>query len=191
LANSTVRPGTSFSTGGVSVTVNDLAAELVYVSPSQINIEVPLEVGAGPAVLGVNNNGQIAGIQLQIAPSAPGIFADANGSLVPQATAARGTNASLFVSGAGDVSPAIRTGFVPAPTSVGTYKPVLPVSVTIGGVPAFVRLAALAPSQIALMEVDFTVPASAPLGVQPVVVTIGGVASPPVNLTVQAPAPPQ
>jgi uncharacterized protein (TIGR03437 family) len=185
LANTTARPGTSYSSGGVSVTVNNLAAELVYISPTQINIEVPYQAGAGPAVLGVNNNGEIAGVMLQIAPAAPAIFTDANGGPVPLATAERGKIASLFLSGAGEVSPAIPTGFVPSSTAVGGFKPVLPVSVTVGGVPVFVQLAALVPLQHSLMQVDFIVPASVPPGPQPIVVTAGGVASPAATITVQ------
>jgi len=37
-------------------------------------------------------------------------------------------------------------------------------------------------------QINFTVPANAPLGEQPVVVTVGGVAGPPVTLTVTAPS---
>ena len=186
LANTTTRPGTSFSSGGVSVTVNGTAAELVYLSPTQINIEVPFEVGAGPAMLGVNNNGQIAAYQLDIAPSAPGIFTDGNGFLVTQATVPLGGTATLLLSGAGEVGPTIPDGFVPGTTSIGVFKPVLPLTVTVGGVTAFVKTAGIAPLQIGVMQVDFVVPASVPLGDQPVVVTVNGVASPPAKITVQA-----
>ena len=39
--------------------VNGVAAPLDYVSPGQLNIQIPYEVGAGPAVLGVNVNGAV------------------------------------------------------------------------------------------------------------------------------------
>ena len=65
-----------YTMAGVSATVNGVAAPLFYVSPTQVNIQVPYEAGAGPAVLGLNNNGQISGYAFQIAPSAPGIAAD-------------------------------------------------------------------------------------------------------------------
>ena len=51
--------------------MNNLAAPLLYVSPTQLNIQIPYEAGAGPAVLGITNNGQVAGFEFQIAPSAP------------------------------------------------------------------------------------------------------------------------
>src|SRR5262249_49330968 len=63
LSNTTARLGTTFSSNGVSVSVNGTAAEMVYISPTQINIEIPYEIGIGPGMIGVNNNGQIASFQ--------------------------------------------------------------------------------------------------------------------------------
>ncbi|MGA2589531.1 MAG: protease pro-enzyme activation domain-containing protein [Bryobacteraceae bacterium] len=182
-----------YSAAGVSVTVNGLAAPLLYISPTQLNIQVPYEVGAGPAVLGVNNNGQIAGFQFQIAPSAPGIFADAKGNLAPtsSATQPQGAITTLYLTGAGEVSPQIFTSFAPPSGTGVSYLPVplLPLSVTVGGVPAFVYFAGIPPSLVGTTQVNFQVPETAPLGVQPLVVTVNGVQSKAVNLTVTAPVP--
>src|SRR6185295_7130065 len=103
-----------FSLGGVTATVNGLAAPILYVSPTQVNIQVPYEVGAGTAVLGINNNGQIAGIRLQIAPAAPGILSDATGNIVPTSSARQGGYGTIFFTGAGEVSPALKTAFAPS-----------------------------------------------------------------------------
>ncbi len=178
-----------YSAEGVTAAVNGLAAPILYVSPTQLNIQVPYAVGAGPGVVGINNNGQIAGFSIQIAPTAPGIFSDALGNAAPNASAQPGATATIFLTGAGEVSPALKTAFaVPSPPIPGTQpKPVQPVSVTVGNVPAFVVNEALAVGLIGTTEVDFIVPPTVPAGVQPVVVTIGGVSSPPVNLTVQGP----
>ena len=175
-----------FSTNGVSATVNGLAAPILYESPTQLNIQVPYSAGAGPAVLSVNNNGQIAGFQFQLSPSAPGIFADANGNLAPNSTVQQGGITTLFFTGAGVVSPQIDTAFAPS-SQTPVYllpAPVLPLSVTVGGVPAFVYFAGIASGLIGTMQVNFLVPASVPVGVQPLVVTVNGVASKAVNLTV-------
>jgi uncharacterized protein (TIGR03437 family) len=172
-----------YSLGGVSAAVNGIAAPLAYVSPTQVNIQIPYEVGAGPAVLGIDNHGQIAGFQFQISASAPGIFADANGSLIPTPAVARAGTTTLFLAGAGEVSNLIPTAY--SPTSATTYKPLLPLSVTVGGAPAFLQSAGLTPNQFGVTQVKFTLPSSVPAGVQPVVVTVGGVSSPPVNVTVQ------
>ncbi|HEY2842313.1 MAG TPA: peptidase S8, partial [Bryobacteraceae bacterium] len=178
-----------YSTTGVTATINGLAAPILYVSPTLLNIQIPYSAGAGPAVLGINNNGQIAGYAFQIAPTAPGILADAVGNISPNSSALQGASASLFLTGAGEVSPALKTAFAPsaATAPASQPKPIQPVSITIGGVQAFVQYGSLAPGLIGTARVDFIVPSSVPAGVQPVVVTMGGVKSPPVNLTVLAP----
>ena len=146
-------------------------------------------MGAGPGILGINNNGEIAAIPLQIAPTAPGILPDAAGSVFPNASAQPGGYATIFLTGAGEVSPALKTAFAPSLTAspASQPRPVQPLSVTVGGVPAFVQYGGLAPGLIGTAQVNFIVPLTVPAGVAPVVVTVGGVSSPPVNLTVQGP----
>jgi uncharacterized protein (TIGR03437 family) len=181
----------SYTLAGVRATVNGVAAPLIYVSPNQLNLQVPYTVGAGPAVLGFDNNGQIAGFAFQIAPSAPGVFADPQGNLIPQASAPENTVATLYVNGTGEVSPALRTALSPsaATAPVNLPKPVLPLSVTVGGAPAFLQFAGIAPGLVGVAQVNFTVPLSISPGPQPVVVTVGGVSSPPVSLMVLPPPP--
>ena len=160
-------------------------------SPTLVNIQVPYAVGAGPAVLGINNNGQIAGFQIQVAPTSPGVVSDAMGNLFPNGSAQQGASATLFVTGVGEVSPAVKTAYAPSATTsaANQVRPVQGISLTVGGVPAFVQSGSLAPGLIGTAQVNFIVPPSVAAGVQPVVVTVGGVASSPVNLTVQAPSP--
>ena len=70
---------------GVSATVNGYAAPLYYVSPTQINLQIPYETGARSAIVGINNNGKVASFLFATAPTGPGIFVQ-NGNLVPKAT---------------------------------------------------------------------------------------------------------
>jgi uncharacterized protein (TIGR03437 family) len=174
---------------GVSATVNGVAAPLYYVSPGQLNIQIPYETGSGPAVVGVNNNGQVASFLFTVAPSAPGIFADTTSTLVPNPSGKRGDTLSLYMTGEGDVAPTILNGATPfSATPVNLLpQPTLPVSVTVGGVPAAIAFFGIPPGLAGTTQVNFVVPSAAPLGVQPVVVTVGGVASPAVNFTVLAP----
>ena len=111
-----------------------------------MNIQVPYEVGAGPAVLGINNNSQIAGFRLQIAPTSPGILSDGAGNVLPNSIARQGANATIFLTGAGDV-PTLRTAFAPSLSTppASQPRPLQPVSVTVGGVQAFVQSGGLAP----------------------------------------------
>ncbi len=174
---------------GVSVTVNGLPAPLLYVSPGQMNIQIPYETGAGTAVLGVNNNGQIASYSFQVAPSGPGIFnvfTDSTGAVVTSAP--RAGILTLYITGDGDASPPIATGTPPpANTPVASLPaPRLPVAVTVGGVPAqtpflFIGIPTWS---IGVTQINFIVPPAAPLGPQSVVVAAGGVPSAPATLTV-------
>jgi uncharacterized protein (TIGR03437 family) len=125
----------------------------------------------------------VAGFQFQIAPSAPAIYTDGNGNLTGNPTVAAGGLTTLYLNGAGDVTPAIETG-VQTPSG-GNIAPVMPLSVTVGGAPAFIKQAGLAPNTVGTTRVQFYVPANAPSGPQPVVVTVNGIASLPVNVTVK------
>ncbi len=138
LANSTDVPPVAsplpYSTGGVSAYVNGIAAPLIYVSSGQLNLQIPYSVGAGPAVVGINNNGEIAGFQVEITSTAPGIFDDGAGNLAPQLTAAAGAVVTLYMTGAGDVTPALKTAYWASPNTSPSNlpKPILPLSVTVG-----------------------------------------------------------
>ncbi len=186
--SNTTQPATGnplpYSTVGVSATVNGLAAPVLYASSTFLNIQVPYEAGSGPAVLGINNNGQIAGFAFQVTPSAPGVLQDANGNAAPNSAVLHGSPVTIYVTGVGDVSPALKTAYAPSPT--GLPLPLLPLSVTVGAVPVFVQSATLASGLVGTAQVTLVVPATVPVGVQPVVVTVNGVPSPPVNLTVSA-----
>ena len=56
--------------------------------------------------------------------------------------------------------------------------------VTVGGVPANLYYAAVPPGLAGVVQVNYQVPATAPLGAQAVVVAVSGITSPGVNLTV-------
>jgi uncharacterized protein (TIGR03437 family) len=169
---------------GVSATINGVAAPLLYVSPGQLNIQVPYEAGAGPAIVGVDVNGQVAFLEFAIAPSAPGIFAW-EGTLVPTARGRLGDTLPLFMTGEGDVSPFFGTNrTAPSTTPLDQLpKPVLPVTVTVGGLQAAIQFIGI-PSGLLGTQINFTIPPGLTAGVQPLVVTVNGVSSPPVNLTV-------
>jgi uncharacterized protein (TIGR03437 family) len=192
LSNSTASASTQplpYTLAGVSATVNGIAAPLYYVSANQLNIQVPYETGAGPAVVGVNNNGSIAGFQFQVTATAPAIVADANGNVNPSSTVAQGKVATLYMTGDGDVTPALATGASPLtgtpPASLP--HPRSPVTVTVGGTQAFLQFIGIVPGVVGLTQVNFIVPSSVAAGSQPVVVNVGGVASPAVNIAVTAP----
>jgi uncharacterized protein (TIGR03437 family) len=167
---------------GVSATINNMIAPMWYVSPGQINLQVPYEIPANStATLNLNNNGQTTSVSFVVAAAAPGIFTDANGAPAGQASAERGDTATLFLTGAGAVSPIVADGA--APGSI-TPQPVQSVTVTIGSVTATTRYVGIPPGLVGVTQINYVVPNNVPLGRQPVVVTVGTVSSPPAMLNV-------
>jgi len=176
----------------VGVTIGGVNAPLYYVSPGQLNVQIPYETPVNqPSVVTVTNNGRAATTAIAVAAAAPGLFTDANGAIVPTATVARGGVVVLYLTGVGAVSPAIATGAAPA---VGTPVAQLPVpvqatTVSIGGVAAGagdIEFAGIPTALVGVAQINLRIPATAPLGSQPVVVTIGGVASAPATLVITA-----
>jgi uncharacterized protein (TIGR03437 family) len=172
---------------GVSVTINGVPAPLSYVSPGQLDVQVPYETPVNTSVLlTVTNSQGTASGSFTAAAAAPGMFTEPDDAPVPFASAARGQAISLYLTGAGAVTPAIATGAGP---KVGTAADSLPhaqqqITMTVGGVPASSVSAVIPEGYVGIMQVNYQVPGGAPLGAQPVVVTIGGVSSPPATLTV-------
>ena len=204
-ANSVPLPSTL---GGSSIQINGVAAPLFFVSPGQINFQVPWELlGQTQASLTVTSNGLMSDPQTVIlAPFDPGIFATnaagtGQGDILITATgevaapsgsipggAARPANRGEFIliscTGLGAVTNPPATG-APAsasPLSMTTATP----SVTIGGVPGTVSFSGLSPGFIGLYQVNVQVPGNAATGdAVELVLTIGGVTSNTVTIAVQ------
>ena len=172
---------------GVTVSINGVPAPLWYVSATQLNVQVPYETPVGAAVpVTVSNNGQTATSSLTAAAAAPGIFTDAQGAPVPSASGARGQVLTMYVTGVGGVSPGVFDGAAPA---AGTPLSDLPqptqnTAVTIGGVTAPVQFVGIPWGLVGVVQINYQIPAGAPLGAQPVVFTVGTLASKAATLTV-------
>ncbi len=176
-----------FNMQGVTATVNNIPAPLYYVGQNQVNLQIPYETPAGNAIVSVNNNGRIAAYAFLVDPSAPGIFVGQGSAIVPNPSGKRGKILTLFITGEGDVSPPLATGATPPANTKVTQlpQPLLPVSMTIGGVPATIEFIGVPNGLAGITQINFQVPSNAPKGLQPVVVTVGGVASVAANFTVQ------
>jgi uncharacterized protein (TIGR03437 family) len=149
------------------------------VSPKQINLQVPYEAGTGVATVGINNNGLIGGFLVPITPSLPAILG------VP-VSAKAGTYASVYVTGTGDLNQSLPDGIAVATgTPLASLPlPLLPISVTVGGMPALIQFSGVTPGVVGLLQLNFQVPSGLAAGMQPVVVTAGGLQSPPFLITV-------
>ena len=190
LTQLTVLPSGFFPTtiAGTSVTFNNQPAPLIYVSSAAVAAIVPYELaGARSADVIVTFNGrQSATTQVSVAAAVPGVFTlnstgagqaaviNQNGTINTAANPARvGTTISLYVTGEGQTTPAGATG-KPA-GSLPLPKPLLPVSVAIGGQTATVSFAGSAPTLVGVMQVNVQIPAQvAPGNAVPVVVSVGG-----------------
>jgi uncharacterized protein (TIGR03437 family) len=166
----------------VSVTINGVAAPVLFVSPRQINAQVPFEIPPGPATVVVRVGGTpSADASISVQPVAPAIFVGARGQAAainadgtinsPRSPAPVGTFVSLFFTGQGPVASPVDDGAAPPPGP--PISATLRVSATIGNLPSMIEFAGLAPNYAGLAQINLKVPPLA-AGSYPVVVTIGG-----------------
>jgi uncharacterized protein (TIGR03437 family) len=171
--------------GGVTVLVNGVAAPLFFVSPGQINFQLPFGVASPVAtVVVVSQNSSSSIAWIRVAPAAPGItvFGQNRAAVrnqdtsvnLPDNGAAVGSVISIYGTGIGPVTPAVGSG-LPAPLTEFT-RAILNVTATIGRSSAPVQFAGLTPGSTALAQVNVTVP-NLPPGEYPVTITVGGLVS--------------
>lgn len=164
---------------GVSATVNGVNAPLYYVSPTQINLQVPWQTAEGSATLVVNNNGQLASQTFNVSEASPGIFTDQNRVIVPNGTAGRGQTTTLYMAGTGAVTPAIATGAAPPlSTPLSSLPAPANTTVTVGGVQASTSFLGIPYYLVGVTQINFTIPSNIPTGRQPIVVSVNGMQSP-------------
>jgi uncharacterized protein (TIGR03437 family) len=171
--------GTDFGTSTPTVNFGTSAAPVLYSSNCQINAVVPFEVNPGIATLvTVQSGSQLLGpIKLPVVAAAPGIFTT-NDSGSGQAAvlnqdgtvnsasnpAPRGSVVSVYLTGAGALSPPLGDGLL-GPLTAPFPAPVASISATIGTLAATVTFAGQAPGLIAgATQVNVQVPENAPVG---------------------------
>jgi uncharacterized protein (TIGR03437 family) len=170
-----------------SVTVNGESAPLFYVSPTQINAQMPEDIQAGVATIVVTNGSSTSNSVAVTIPSTgtPGIFVY-NTTRAVVINADGSTNSSANPAKVGDVLVVYFTGGGPVNASgtlvTGTPAPsgLSPVTgmntVKLNGVNAVVNYMGLTPGSIGLYQANFVVPTIA-AGDKQLVITIAGQAS--------------
>ncbi|HTS50288.1 MAG TPA: choice-of-anchor D domain-containing protein [Bryobacteraceae bacterium] len=177
--------------GNTQVLFNNVAAPMIYSVSGQASAIVPYEVaGQSAAQMQVVYNGVASNtVTLNVAGASPALFTLNSSGTGPGAIlnqdysvnsatnqAAAGSIVQLFGTTEGATNP---TGVDGKLTVAPFPAPVLPVSVTIGGINAPTVYVGEAPGLVAgIFQIDAVVPANAPNGNQPVVVTVGNVSSP-------------
>ena len=188
LSSSTLSATVPYPTtlGGVSVTVNSRPAPLTYVSPTQINLLLPYATGPDSneayAYFQVTNNGVKSNqAMVYTLGTAPGVFTvtgngvgpaavtHADGSLVTQSSPAKaGETLVLYVTGLGDVSPAVADGVAAPSSPLSTVNdPNLIVEIQDQQFNFYdpnIVFAGLTPGFAGLDQINFTIPSGIPSG---------------------------
>jgi uncharacterized protein (TIGR03437 family) len=179
--------------GGVQMLFNGIAAPMIYASSTQVSAVVPYEMApvANPSVW-IKYSGQTSNAdQLTTAATAPGLFTQNAAGSGPGAIlnqdnsvngpgnrAAKGSIVQVYMTGEGLSSPPSVTGAITAaslPPPQVTPAPLLAVGVTINGQPASYVYAGEAPGLVAgMMQLNVQIPANAPSGELPILVSVGG-----------------
>jgi len=180
-----------------TVAFDGIAAPVLYADASQINTVVPFEATAPLTALTVEG---VAGLNLAVVPAAPGIFTvtgtgsgqitafNEDGTMNSSSNPApAGSNITVFITGAGAMSPALADGQL-GPVDPPYAVPVLPITATLWRVSdagyfestdAPVTFASQAPGLIAgVVQLNIQIPSSAGSGDNRLVVQVGDALSP-------------
>jgi uncharacterized protein (TIGR03437 family) len=196
------------SLDGTSVTVGGQPAFVSYISPSQVNVQVPSNIGTGPQPLVMTNaNGRSSTSAVTVNPEQPALLStpafDIKGSqyavaLFPDGVtyvlptgaipgvlsrpANKGDTITLYGIGFGPTTPSIPSGQIVQTTS----SLALPLTVTIGASNANVTYAGLAPGVVGLYQFNVVVPVSyGQPTAAPLTLSLGAGASATLALSVQ------
>ena len=178
-----------------SVRIGGQPAYVAYVSPGQINAQVPSNVPTGAQAITITTPvGTSAAANIQVNATQPGFNAPAvfkvgtrqyaaalfpdNATFalpanaipgVPSRAAKPGETLTLYGVGFGAVTPAIPAGQITG----GTNALAAPLALSIAGTRATVSYAGLAPGAVGLYQVNFTVPAITANDAAPLTFTLG------------------
>jgi uncharacterized protein (TIGR03437 family) len=204
-----VNGNVSTNIGNTQVFFDTIAAPLIYVSATQVNLIVPYEMaGRFQTTMTITRGGVTSNaVQLRVTDTAPGIFTanasgQGQGAILnqnntingPGSAAPKGTVISIYATGEGTLNPAGVTGmvtstFAPFPKPAATPVTLVFVVPGPGGttvnVPATITYAGEAPALVSgVLQVNAVVPATVPSGTSTIVLTVGANSSPSV-VTVQ------
>jgi uncharacterized protein (TIGR03437 family) len=186
--------------GGVTVSVNGVAAPVYFVSPTQVNFLVPFAVTPGLRAVEIKTASATLTANVRVMSAAPGIFVGtpSTNALPPvgavlnqdfsvngqSSTARRGQVIQIFATGPGALSRTIQDGAAApsSPLALTTSTP----QVYVAGVPAVVQFSGMAPGFSGLWQINVTVPDLAFItGRVPLQVFMDGVDSNEVSIFVQ------
>jgi uncharacterized protein (TIGR03437 family) len=207
LSTSTVQATTTpwpTTLGGAQVSVGGKSAAFSLASPTQLNIQIPVDAAPGSVQVTVTVQGKgSVSATVTLTSYSPGIFTfTPTGStqslgeflhgkdssfVTEQSPAQPGETLILVAAGLGPTNPSVATGAASPGTPSPATTTVQP-TVSVGCQQATVIFAGLSPGIVSLYQVNFTIPTSAPGGNLPLTLSIGGQTSNSVTLVVAGPA---
>jgi uncharacterized protein (TIGR03437 family) len=172
-----------FTLGNASMTMNTALVPFFFVSPGQVNVQVPWGIGGATATIHHSvGNFTSPPVSVSLATVAPALFATnsrgtGQGSILIAGTAfiaapdgafpgsrpaQHGEFIEIYCTGLGAVKSVVLTG-APAPGNPPVETRATP-TVMIGGVSAEVTFSGLTPGAVGLYQVDLKIPDTAPTG---------------------------
>ena len=164
--------------GESCLTVNGLPVPVMYVSPGQINAQLPFAVDGNTQLVLRTPGGASDSFNVTILPAAPSVFRNSvagpetgiptvvrntNGLVVtPSNPIHRGDILTIYATGLGRTTPAVESG-VPSPAEP-LASAIIPPTVTIGGQPVEVEFAGLTPGEVGVYQINVRVTGAVPLG---------------------------
>ena len=171
------------------LSVNGLPVPILFVSPNQVNAQMPFQAVGDVTMVLRTPGGQSDNYNLVIQPYAPSVFLASVGSetniptvvrnddnelVTPSHPIHRDSNTALviYLTGLGPTSPSVGTG-QPGPTNPLAVTLTQP-TVTLGGVNLPVLFSGLAPGMVGVDQLNVSVPFTVPVGMSvPLVITQG------------------
>jgi uncharacterized protein (TIGR03437 family) len=170
----TVAPGGQIPTslGGVTVSVQGVAAPVYFVSGGQINFLIPYETSPGLRTVQVKTSSSTVSGTVRVVTAAPGLFIKDTTQQVPpkgairnedgaentsSVPAHRGKVISIYATGPGALDQQVADG-AGAPSQEPLARSVSTPQVYIGGVEAKVQFSGLAPGFAGLWQINAVVP---------------------------------
>jgi uncharacterized protein (TIGR03437 family) len=175
--------------GESCLTVNGVPVPILFVSPSQVNAQMPFNVEGNVTMILRTPGGVSDNFNLTVLPTGPGVFHSGSaGPLTDLPTVIRARNGefvtlsnpvhredtlTIFLTGLGRTLPPVDAG-VPAPGDPAPV-PLIEPEVTLGGVGLPITFAGLAPGLVGVYQINVNVPGWVPLGMdQPLAIKAGG-----------------
>jgi len=157
--------------GRFSLLVNGVPSPIFFVSPTQVNAQIPYEVSVGRGTaIGMVGGNPSPPVTLTIDPSAPSLWLlGQNQALVqnqdgtingPEHPALAASIVTAYLTGQGMLDVPIPTGSAaPRDPLIGAAAQV---SATVGGLDAEIRFAGMAPGAVGVFQVNLRIPTLAP-----------------------------